>query len=236
MRRHHLLAGSAFVLATIATSAAFAQAPAGAPPAVPDPVPAAPPPPPTATAGAPAAGDTAAEFGQLGQIAISGDLQASFVHESQSLPGGAASPPSTTVISIQPSLDYFVAPNVSVGGAIPITHGDFGSGNGTLTGIGILARAGYNLHLAPLLSLWPQLEIGYVHESIDPGGGVASQSGYVVPLRIFAPLLIHPVAHLFVGIGPVFQTDLISKVGGQDSVKTTDFGIASVVGGYFGGT
>jgi hypothetical protein len=231
MRRHHVLVGSVFVLATVSAGGAFAQAPAGAPPAVPDP--AAAPPPPTATAAAPAAGDTAAEFGQAGQIAISGDLQASFVHESQSLPNGGSST-SVNVIQIQPSLDYFVAPNISVGGAIPITHGDFGSG--TLTGIGILARAGYNLHLAPLLSLWPQLSIGYVHESFDPGGGVASQSGYTVPLRIFAPLLIHPVAHLFVGIGPVFQTELISKVGGQDAGKTTDFGIASVVGGYFGGT
>jgi hypothetical protein len=197
--------------------------------------PAAAPPPPTATTAAPAAGDIAAEFGQQGQIAISGDLQASFVHESNSPPGGGAST-SSNVITIQPSLDYFVAPNVSVGGAIAITHGDFGTGNGSLTGIGILARGGYNLHLAPMLSLWPQIAIGYIHESIDPGGGIASQSGYVVPLRIFAPLLIHPVAHLFVGIGPVFSTELMSKVGGQDAGKTTDFGIASVVGGYFGGT
>jgi hypothetical protein len=231
--RKHLLVGSAFALATILTGAVHAQ-PAGAPPAVPaDPVPAAPPPP-TATAAAPApvAGDVAAGFGQLGQIAISGDLQATFTHESTSVPAGTA-PPSTNTISIQPSLDYFVAPNISVGGAIPITHGDLG-GVGTATGIGLLARGGYNLHLAPMLSLWPQLSIGYVHLSVSPTGGGSSVSGYNVPLRIFVPLLIHPTEHFFVGIGPVFQTDLISKVSGNDADKTTDVGVASVVGGYFG--
>jgi len=218
------------MLALTSLAGAAGAQPAGAPPPVPEGAPATP-----VAAAAPAAAgaeDIAAGFGLPGQIAISGDLQASFVHESQSAVGGGSSS-SVTVVSITPSLDYFVAPNVSVGGALQITHGDFGSGSGTVTGIGLLARAGYNLHLAPMLSFWPQLQLGYVHQSFSGGG--ASASGYTVPLAIFAPLLVHITQHLFAGIGPIFSTDLISKVQSNDASKATDIGISSLVGGYFGG-
>jgi hypothetical protein len=133
---------------------------------------------------------------------------------------------------VQPSLDYFVIPNVSVGGALSITHGSLGGSTGDVTGIGILVRGGYNLHLAPMISLWPQLQLGYLHESFSGGG--MSTSGYTIPLQIFAPFLVHVTTHLFVGIGPAFSTDLVSKVQSQDASKTTDIGIESVVGGYFG--
>ena len=229
--KRHLWLISTVMLTTALAGVARAQAPAGAPPAVPsDPVPASPPP--VATTAAGGAEDVAAGFGMLGQIAISGELQASFTHESTSSPGGGGSS-SINVVSFQPALDYFVAPNVSVGGALVITHGDSGSGSGSETAVGILARAGYNLHLAPIVSFWPQLAIGYLHDSFSGGG--ASGSGYSVPLQLFAPILVHVTTHLFVGIGPAFSTDLLSKVEGMDAGKITDIGISSVVGGYFGG-
>ena len=227
--KRHLLFVSTVALTTALMGAARAQTPAGAPPAVAEPVPAAAPPP-----SAPAADDTAAGFGLAGQLAISGDLQATVLHESVSMGGGSA-----TAVQIQPSLDYFVAPNVSVGGALTISHGSSGSSSGSIntssssTSIGIAARAGYNLHLAPMISFWPQLQLGYVHSSFSAGG--MDSSGYTFSLAIFAPLLVHIAPHLFVGIGPVFSTDLISKVEGNDNAKTTDIGITSVVGGYFGG-
>jgi hypothetical protein len=221
-----LLLSAAILLAT--AGAARAQGAATpAPTPTPTETPAAAPTPPAA-----AADDVAAGFGVQGQIAISGELQASFVHESTSSVNGVAGT-SSNVITVQPSLDYFVMPNVSVGGALSITHGSIGGSSGDVTGIGILARAGYNLHLTPLISLWPQLQLGYLHESFSGGGG-PSASGYSIPLQIFVPFLFHVTTHLFVGIGPAFSTELVSKVQSMDQPKTTDIGVESVVGGYFG--
>ena len=220
-----LLLSAAILLATAGAAraqGAATPAPTPAPTETPAAAPAAP---------AAAADDVAAGFGVQGQIAISGELQASFVHESTSAAGGAAST-SVNAITVQPSLDYFVVPNVSLGGALSISHGSFGGSGGDQTAIGILVRGGYNLHLAPMISLWPQLQLGYLHESFS-GGGV-SASGYTIPLQIFAPFLVHVATHLFVGIGPAFSTDLVSKVQSMDASKTTDIGIESVVGGYFG--
>jgi hypothetical protein len=220
--KRHLFAAAVALIAMAGT--ARAQTPEATPVAAPtDPTST---PPATSTS---TGGDPASAFGLLGQIVISGELQASIVHESVSM-GGASS----TNITVQPALDYFVMPNVSVGGAVVISHGSFAGGSGTVMEIGLLARAGYNLHLAPMVSLWPQLELGYLHDSISGGGGGASVSGYVVPLQIFAPFLFHVTTHLFVGIGPVFKTDLLSKFQSNDAPKTTDIGISSVVGGYFG--
>jgi hypothetical protein len=42
--------------------------------------------------------------------------------------------------------------------------------------------------------------------------------------------------HIFLGLGPVFGTELANGADGNDPPKTTRFGFQSVVGGYFGGT
>lgn len=232
MRLTRTLAMTALLLAPAARTALAQEPPPVEPP------PAIAPPPATAPPAAAAAGPmSTGGFGSLGQIAISVDLpftneapQFAIVHESVSNGGS-----SSTTINIQPSLDYFVAPNVSVGGEIGIAHGSattFGSTGGSYTNFLLEIRGGYNLALNDMFSIWPHLGIGYQHVSFSDGGG----SGYVIPLVVTVPFLWHPASHFFLGLAPTLVTDLVSKFNSMDGQKTTDIGLTAVLGGYFGGT
>ena len=200
--------------------------------------------PPPATTPAPAAaamGAGTGAFGSQGQIAISVDLpfmnegpQLALVHESNSMGGS-----SSTAIGIQPSLDYFVAPHISVGGQVGIAHGSTGLSiaGSTLnqTIIGVEVRGGYELALTDSVSLWPRLGIGYSHTSYSGGGGTDT-SGYDIDLLVSVPVLWHPASHFFLGAGPALTTQLVNKVEGNSQSKATDIGLTAVIGGYFGGT
>lgn len=198
----------------------------GAPPA---PTPVAAPMPAAAPAGAMGA------FGAAGQMVISADIPFQneapvlvIAHESTSMGGGSA-----TVVGIQPSLDYFVAPNVSVGGEVGIAYTSLGGGlSGSSTVLAVEVRAGYNLPLGDMLSLWPRIGIGYSHSSSSSGG--ASSSGYSVPLNVSLPFLFHPGSHFFLGAGPMITTELVNKIEGMSVGKSTDYGVQGILGGYFG--
>ncbi|HET6283280.1 MAG TPA: hypothetical protein VFH73_20150 [Polyangia bacterium] len=181
-------------------------------------------------AGVVAAGgaDLAAGFGVLGQLVVSDDIALSFIHQSQGNASGWN-------INVQPALDFFIAPNISVGGAIAIVHGSSSQSgvSGTdVTLIGIAARAGYALRLTEMLSLWARLSLGYAHTSFSLGS--MSFSGYEIPLQIFAPILFHPVQHFFIGVGPIFSFQLANKVEGMSADKQTNIGLQSTIGGYWG--
>ncbi len=180
-------------------------------------------------------------FGSPGQVALDVDVpfqneasQLAIVHSSVSMGGTTEN-----IISIQPSLDYFVAPHVSVGGLLGYTRGSVDlaqsglGGSGTVTELAAGARVGYDIPLTGLLSLWARIELVYVH--VSTSGGTAGASGYAIPLIINVPLLIHPAPHFFLGAGPVFETELVSKQASQDTAKSTHYGIQGVIGGYFGG-
>lgn len=225
--------GVAALLLTPAFSA-LAQEP---PPAVPAPAepPASAPPPVTS---APAIASTGA-FGSLGQFALSANLpflaetpQLALYHRSTTMNGG-----SSTNISVQPALDYFVAPNVSVGGVLGIMHGDGSAlgmmlpGGATVTSFTVEARGGYNFAINDMFSVWPTLGLEYMHASISDNG--ISASGYGLTLILNVPVLWHPASHFFVGLGPMLRTDLIAKAEGNDVGKTTDVGLSGLIGGYF---
>ncbi len=186
------------------------------------------PPPPAVSP--PPVGGSLGFFGERGQIVLSGDLQLNIIRQSQSMGGG-----SSTAFLIQPALDYFVSPNFSVGGFLG--YGSASSGSGATasddSAFIIGARAGYNVVLTNAVSLWVRGGFEYLHASTEFGG--MSFSGYRIPFFIFAPVLWHPTSHFFIGAGPAFQTDLVASTEGMDAPKTTEVGIASTVGGYFGG-
>jgi len=185
------------------------------------------PPPPAAASPPMMMSGAAAEFGQRGQIAISGELKGSILHQSASMNGG-----SYTTFEIQPSLDYFVSPNLSVGGLVGIRRESLG-GSDSLVTFTIGPRVGYNIVLSGAVSLWVRAGLGYAH--LSRSLGQVDESGYVIPFSLFAPLLWHPVTHLFLGAGPFLETDLVSRIEGQSAPRTTDIGLSSTVGGYFGG-
>ncbi|HEU5060310.1 MAG TPA: hypothetical protein VFU21_27455 [Kofleriaceae bacterium] len=170
-------------------------------------------------------------MGQPGQIAIHGDFQLSFVYQTGSAPDGAEDPDSVTNITLAPAADFFVTRGLSVGGQLVFAHTSQGD-NFSADGYGAAPRIGYFAGLGPKVGVWPIVSVGYIHTSVD-AGDLGEASGYEVILQAFAPLLFQPVDHFFLGIGPVFQTDLVSKVEDEDATKTTAFGLQTIVGGYW---
>ena len=230
MRRHLLFMGAISLMTAAAARAQDAAAPAGSPATEPS----------ANLAGTAAPRDTGGKFGARGQLAVSVGLpftseapQLEFVHASTNMGGGTS-----TVLAIAPSADYFIAPNLSLGGLVGIRYVSnnepagslFVSGN--ITTVTAEARVGYDLALADTLSLWPRIGIGYSHGS---SGGSTPTASYAVPLVAFAPLLWHPSRHFFLGAGPIFTTPLVERSGGVDQPKTTDVGIQADLGGCFGG-
>ena len=83
-------------------------------------------------------------------------------------------------------LDVARALGGSADGAIGVAYTSV-DGGGSLTGIGLLVRGGYNIQLTPALSFWPTLGLGYTHLSSESNN--VSASGYVIPLQVVAPVL-----------------------------------------------
>jgi hypothetical protein len=146
-------------------------------------------------------GNGAGAFGATGQIVITGELEA-HLHNGWQL-------------HLQPSADYFIATNVSIGGLIGFTHN---SGNPSTDFFNLGVRAGYNLAISDPVTFWPRVGITVGH-LFGTGGSTSTQ------LTIFAPFLFHLVPHLFVGAGPDFELPL--NGGG------TGYGLQTVVGGWF---
>jgi len=146
-------------------------------------------------------GNGANAFGATGQIVITGELEG-HLHNGWQL-------------HLQPSADYFIATNVSVGGTIGFTHNS-GPAPNDFFNLGI--RAGYNLAISDPVTFWPRIGIN-VARAFGTGGNTSTQ------LTIFAPFLFHLVPHLFVGAGPDFELPL--NGGGNG------YGLQTVVGGWF---
>jgi hypothetical protein len=151
MRRHLLFMGAISLMTTTAARAQDAVPPSGASASEPS----------ANLAAVAAPGDRGGKFGARGQLAVSVGLpltseapQLGLVHSSM---GGGSS----TTLSIEPSADYFMAPNLSVGGLLGIRYVSNTEPPGTLsisgnfTVLQVEARIGYNLALGDTLSLWP---------------------------------------------------------------------------------
>lgn len=168
-------------------------------------------------------GAPARVFGDRSQLAVSSDAALVIQHTS---PGGVTS------VSISPAADFFVAKNISVGGAILFEYDKAGDSDATRFGIG--PRVGYNLAFTDLLGLWPKIGFSYSHTShstnIPVSSGTSlerSAAGSAFTLNLFVPVMLNPVPHFFVGFGPFLDTDL------SGDNKTTTFGGKLTIGGWF---
>jgi hypothetical protein len=162
------------------------------------------------------AGTAAAEaLGAKGQIALSSDINITIKSVDSDIEGAD----SQTDIIIAPGADFFIAPNLSVGGFLRYDGVD--SVNYKAYGAG--ARVGYVIGLGKV-SIWPRGGLALM--SYDVG----DDSRLYFTLNAYAPLLFHPVDHFFIGLGPEFNFDVYAS---DDAPKVTELGITSVVGGYF---
>jgi len=234
-----LLAALAMILGLSAVARAQgepATLPASPPVRGPDePAPPAATPAPTPPASARRSPGAAAEFGDAGQVVIAVDVpfqqeasQFGLVRSSVSMGYGTS-----TIVVVRPSADWFITPHVSLGALIGYARGDvaFGdaglSSESSVTELSVGVRAGYDVHMSELVSIWGRLELIYAHIS---GAG----SGYDLPVIVNVPILLHPVPHFFLGAGPMFSRDLVHNVGGNDVAKTTNYGLQGIIGGYLG--
>jgi hypothetical protein len=175
---------------------------------------------------------TAERFGQPGQLVIDSNFAVDFNYASIKPPTGSAT--SSTTIGIAPALDFFVARNVSVGGRVAFIYQKVRDDSATTFAVG--PEVGYSVALSPRVSLFPRLGAAYAHSSISspsPIGGSISASAWAINLFVLAPVLFHPFEHFFLGGGPTFSLDLVSKVRGMDADKVTQIGLGFVIGGWF---
>ena len=173
-------------------------------------------PPPAAPPGAATSSSTfapvpasAVGFGGAGQWVVSmstanASSNSFFVHLSDN----------STDINLHPAVDYFLVPKLSIGGEVGFSHG-----SGGVTTLEIGARVGYALVIGGPIGFWPTAGVfgGY-----DTGNHMSN--GHA-SLGIFAPFLLHPAAHFFVGLGPAFNLGLSGGNG-------TEFGIDFTLGGW----
>jgi hypothetical protein len=127
-------------------------------------------------------GGSAADLGQQGNFVVSNRANLGFT---QSFYGGGPS------ITVAPELDYFLAPNWAIGGALIFHHDDNGSS------FGVQPQVAYHVVLSDTWSFWPRLAVTLTAGS--PGD---------IALEISAPFLIHPVQHFFFGFGPALAVDI----------------------------
>lgn len=235
----------AFAAALPLSSAAFAQtAPDATTPSGPPAVPV------TASTMNPTAGlevdesgknRPATGFGQQGQFAISTDFQLSFGLRLQKEPSDQEQDidyGTQTILRIAPTVDYFVADHLSIGANFLLARDSLGGTTANALGGGL--RVGYNIPLGDRVSFWPrgggQVLQGKISDDDNEAGQVSTLRVRIVA---DAPILFHPVPHFFIGAGPAFGIDVVSKTEVGESgdsvndVRQTDFAVTTLVGGWF---
>ncbi|MDP9035293.1 MAG: hypothetical protein M3O50_10840 [Myxococcota bacterium] len=167
----------------------------------------------TVTRRASAFGGTAGDLGKAGNFVVTNDASFSFYQPLSNANG--------PTFRLQPALDYFVVPNVSIGGTLVLGY----DSNNKATTVGIAGRVGYEIVLSDTWSFWPRAGLTLTSVSVpapNSGGG----SG--LALDVFAPFLVHPAEHFFFGLGPGFHQD----IAGNDPKVTAITG-GFLIGGYF---
>jgi hypothetical protein len=172
-----------------------------------------------ATAGAQNLADTvnAPTFGAPGQVSIAGDFSLGFAWESEG---------ETAAVSLAPAVDYFFAPQLSLGGQILFEYGKNGPVSSTT--IGLAPRFGFNLPVGPMFTFYPRVGLSFTHVTVSVNSMSASDT--FVGLFVYAPFLFHPVPHFYIGFGPSFSGNF---AGGEPQDRFLTIALLTTVGGYF---
>jgi len=134
-------------------------------------------------------------------------------------------------------VEYFVIDNLSLGGFVEYAHTSISpAGNGPSTNtdtFGVGPRVGYDFRLSNSFSFWPKAFIAFATTNESSGNQSGSNTSWT--LGIFAPFLLHPAEHFFLGLGPLLSTQIAnsnSPGGGQP--QATVYGLEFELGGWVG--
>ncbi len=186
----------------------------------------------------PAVAPPAPRFGQAHQIVISNELGAG---ASSTMRVGTDS--STTQAHLSPALDYFVVNHISLGVVASLSY-SAASGvdaitqetvRSTTSALSFGARAGFELPIAPWLSFYPRVSLSYGIGKYDQksAGNANVNSYHFVAVGAYAPLVVYPASHLFLGFGPSISRELDRTYGPRDlQNRSTTLGAGFVVGGW----
>ena len=187
-------------------------------------------------------------FGRAGQVVLSSNFGLSGYSSRYSNSGAHFSG-----ITVGPGIDMFVLDHLSIGADLAFTRvettgyaADGGLYTARATQLSAGARLALNVPLGAHLSWWPRVTAGYktTHEeeplpsgpltpsSAGPATGVTNARGAFVV--VYAPLLVHPVAHFFLGFGPSMTRDLgrTASVAVRPVHDQTSLGAYALVGGW----
>lgn len=176
-------------------------------------------------------------FGETGEVVLTGELD---VHGGHATYAGTGS--SATGITIAPGFDYFVATHVSLGLAATFAYyesvgmrPDGTRAEVSSKGGGLAPRIGVDLPIVKGLSFYPRATLAFGGRSVKTHAG---QDGYeysetFTTGSVFAPLLVHPASHAFLGLGPYVSRDFTRKLeGGAAENPGTSYGASLLVGGW----
>jgi len=228
------------------------------PPEAASPVPFAPPspaPPPSPAASpeplASELGERSPRFGAKGSIVVTAGVDVSI--GSTSYDNSSAE---SFVVTFAPGASYFIVDGVSIGLEGTIAHSaqrSYGVDD-SLVGVKTTAwsigpRAGVNVWLSRILSLYPRLTLGLesvrrderVIEGASPSTagnplGIPSTTRLGPYASLFVPLLLHPAPHVFFEVGPSLFHEL-GRAGGGPEIggQRTSIGAGIGVGTWWGG-
>ena len=187
-------------------------------------------------------------FGRGGQVVLSSNFGLSGYSSRYS-----SSEAHFSGITVGPGIDVFVVDHLSLGVDLAFGRADSTgyAADGALytsraTHLSAGARVAVDVPLGAHLSWWPRVTAGYktTHEeeplpsgpltpsSAGPATGVTNARGAFVV--VYAPLLVHPVAHFFLGFGPTMSRDLgrTASVAVRPVHDQTTLGAYALVGGW----
>jgi len=105
------------------------------------------------------------------------------------------------------------------------------------TSFGGAVRAGYNVELVTVASIWLRAGAGYgsVDSSVSSADGTNQHTRTRGWVELSAPFLVHPVTHFFFGAGPFLFHELDSRDQYNNENDATQLGVSLLLGGWFGG-
>ena len=202
---------------------------------------------PSLTAPSPAAEEEAPpvpverRFGRAGEVVLSSAFGLSGYSSRYS-----SSEAHFTGITLSPAIDVFVVDHLSVGADVTYSRSDsLGyAPSGALystqaTQLSAGARIAVDVPLGAHVSWWPRLTLGYQTSHDEEPAPTDAATTAVTRTRgpfvvVYAPLLIHPVPHFFLGFGPILSRDLgrTASVAVRPVHDQTVLGAHLVVGGW----